>query len=134
MPEGVWFRHIVDTLMMGYEQSPPEIQSRVLELRRTLDNQGLDAGADTLQALLAREGVSLGRTTIWRILTRNDAITPQPQKNHGQPGTDSKPTNRIKHGNPMSPIGASATVGRWKSSAGSITTPGFFSTCQLITE
>jgi transposase InsO family protein len=58
----------------------PEIQSRVLDLRSTLENQGLDAGADTLQALLAREGVSLGRTTIWRILKRNDAITPQPQK------------------------------------------------------
>lgn len=61
-------------------QTPAKVEARVLELRRTLTESGLDAGADTIHALLGREGVSLGRTTIWRILKKNNQITAQPQK------------------------------------------------------
>jgi len=58
----------------------PELQARVITLRHNLESQGLDAGADTMQELLSREGIILGRTTIWRILKKNEAITAQPQK------------------------------------------------------
>ncbi|TXK52778.1 integrase core domain-containing protein, partial [Salinibacterium sp. dk5596] len=38
------------------------------------------SGADTIQAHLAREGIRVGRTTIWRILTAAGTVARQPQK------------------------------------------------------
>lgn len=61
-------------------RTPPEIHNRVLQLRTDLDAHGSDSGADTIQAYLAREGIALSRSTIWRILARAGTITPQPQK------------------------------------------------------
>nr|WP_249290998.1 DDE-type integrase/transposase/recombinase [Leucobacter manosquensis] len=61
-------------------QTPKHIRERILELRDTLLQHGSDAGADTIRTYLAREHVTVSRTTIWRILQRSGAITPQPQK------------------------------------------------------
>lgn len=61
-------------------RTPDRIRARVLELRASLISEGLDAGADTLHALLAAESVALSRSTIWRILTTAGVVESQPQK------------------------------------------------------
>jgi transposase InsO family protein len=61
--------------------TPPQTINRILELRATLLADGSDAGPHTIAALLAREHANPpGTTTIWRILTRAGAITPEPRK------------------------------------------------------
>lgn len=60
-------------------RTPDDIRARVLELRTQLTARG-DAGAETIRIHLAAEGVSLSRSTIWRILKAAEAIVPQPQK------------------------------------------------------
>lgn len=61
-------------------RTPDEVRRRVLELRTELRARGDDGGADTILALLAAQGVTLSRSTIWRILKAADVIVPQPQK------------------------------------------------------
>src|SRR5215213_6443681 len=59
----------------------------ILRLRKELSKQGLDAGAETIAAHLARRGPDEGGrpaipavSTIWRILSRRGFVRPQPQK------------------------------------------------------
>jgi transposase InsO family protein len=53
----------------------------VLRLRKQLDEQGLDAGADTIGWHLAHHhDTTLSRATINRILARHGAVTPEPAK------------------------------------------------------
>lgn len=61
-------------------RTPEAVRERVLELRRHLDEDGLDSGADTICAHLERAGVTISRTTVWRILTAAGNVTRQPQK------------------------------------------------------
>lgn len=61
-------------------RTPARTRARILELRTELRRTGSDAGADTIREYLAREHIHVSRSTIWRILTRASAITPQPQK------------------------------------------------------
>lgn len=61
-------------------RTPPTVATRVLQLRDQLVADGLDAGADTIAELLAREGTTLSRATVWRLLTAEGKIVPQPQK------------------------------------------------------
>lgn len=56
------------------------VRARVLELRAELVSAGHDAGADTIAALLARENITVSRTTTWRILKSAGLVVPQPQK------------------------------------------------------
>lgn len=61
--------------------SPEETTARVIALRRQLTEQGLDAGPHSIAAHLQRSGqASPSVTTIWRILTRAELITPEPRK------------------------------------------------------
>jgi transposase InsO family protein len=58
-----------------------EIEERIVELRTTLDAQGLDAGAHTIAFHLEGSGgPAPSVATIWRILKRRGFVTPQPQK------------------------------------------------------
>ena len=61
-------------------RTPDPVRARVLELRGQLIKDGLDAGPDTIHTHLAGEGHRIGRTTVWRILTRAGKVTPQRQK------------------------------------------------------
>lgn len=61
-------------------RTPAQVVTRVVKLRDELVLDGLDAGADTILELLAREGTLLSRATIWRLLRTEGKITPQPQK------------------------------------------------------
>jgi transposase len=61
--------------------TPPEVVARVLALRADLVADGCDAGPHSIAAVLDDEmDTPPGVTTIWRILTRAGAITPQPGK------------------------------------------------------
>lgn len=55
-------------------------RQRVMQMRASLEADGLDAGADTIRARLNGEGVTLSRSTIWRILRSAGSIVSQPQK------------------------------------------------------
>jgi transposase InsO family protein len=57
------------------------LEDEIVELRKELMDQGLDAGAHTIAVHLSRRhGRSPAPATIWRILSRRGFITPQPQK------------------------------------------------------
>ncbi len=61
--------------------TPPGTVDLVLELRRTLTAQGLDAGADTIAwHLQHHHHTQLSRSTIYRIIKRAELITPEPKK------------------------------------------------------
>ena len=60
----------------------PELEDQIIRYRKTLSKKGLDAGAETIAAHLAGDGVQPvpAVSTIWRILVRRGFVTPQPQK------------------------------------------------------
>ena len=64
----------------------PELEERIVRLRKELSKQGLDAGADTIRTHLQRvaDNPAVGRvpsvSTIWRILVRRGFVVPQPHK------------------------------------------------------
>src|SRR5215208_2545533 len=64
-----------------------DTEDAIIRLRKELSKQGLDAGAETIAAHLARQAsTGEGRpatpavSTIWRILSRRGFVRPQPQK------------------------------------------------------
>jgi transposase InsO family protein len=64
------------------QRTPVEVEDAVVALRKQLDEDGLDAGASTIQFHLGRRGVHAvpSVATIWRILVRRGFVTPQPKK------------------------------------------------------
>lgn len=71
------------------QATPHSVEEQVVALRKRLTERGLDAGAETIAAYLARRTprskTSSGTpppsvSTIWRILRRRGFVTPQPQK------------------------------------------------------
>lgn len=62
-------------------RTPPEVEAQIIELRRTLQEAGHDAGPHTIAAHLHRSnGQSPAVSTIWKILTRHDLIIAEPKK------------------------------------------------------
>ncbi len=64
-------------------RTPIEVEDEIVELRKGLLDQGLDAGAHTIAVHLGRRRGAAGVpsvATIWRILVRRGFVTPQPQK------------------------------------------------------
>lgn len=62
-------------------QLDPTVEDRIIELRKQLTEQGLDAGAATIAAHLhLQTGLSPALSTIHKVLTRRGFITPQPRK------------------------------------------------------
>jgi transposase InsO family protein len=61
--------------------TPPQVEDRIIELRKELVDLGTDAGADTIKTHLLREGLAAPSvSTIQRILTRRGFVTPAPKK------------------------------------------------------
>ncbi len=58
------------------------VEEEIVSLRKKLTEQGLDAGAETIAAYLARRTPTSAPSvsTVWRILKRRGFVTPQPQK------------------------------------------------------
>jgi transposase InsO family protein len=62
-------------------QTPIEVEEAIVLLRKQLDEEGLDAGAETLRYHLGRQfEVVPSVSTIWRILHRRGFVQPQPAK------------------------------------------------------
>jgi transposase InsO family protein len=64
-------------------QTPAEVEDMVLRRRKQLLESGCDHGPQSIVWSLQREGaleVVPSPSTVWQILTRRGAITPQPQK------------------------------------------------------
>jgi len=62
-------------------QTPEALQDEIVQMRKELSDQGLDAGAHTIAYHLSkRHGSCPSVATIWRILSRRGFVTPQPQK------------------------------------------------------
>src|SRR2546428_10965137 len=63
------------------QRTPETLEDEIVELRKDLFDQGLDAGAYTIASHLhRRHGTSPSVATIWRILCRRGFVTPQPHK------------------------------------------------------
>lgn len=57
------------------------LEDDIVELRKQLTEQGLDAGADTIRWHLARRRDDVPSvSTIWRVLCRRGFVTPEPKK------------------------------------------------------
>jgi transposase InsO family protein len=89
----VWRRRFAEEGLAGLEprstapqtspgRTPVEVEDLIVELRKGLEEEGLDAGAATIQWHLGRRG--LGRVpseaTIWRVLVRRGFVVPAPAK------------------------------------------------------
>jgi transposase InsO family protein len=62
-------------------RTPDKVEDQIVELRKALADQGLDAGAHTIAFHLAKGLDSVPSVaTIWRILSRRGFVTPQPHK------------------------------------------------------
>jgi transposase InsO family protein len=62
-------------------RTPPELEAAILELRRSLQEGGHDAGPHTIAAHMERDrGASPAPSTIWKVLTRNGLVAPEPKK------------------------------------------------------
>ena len=58
-----------------------DLEEEIVELRKHLAEEGLDAGAHTISFHLERRlGAAPAVSTIWRVLSRRGFVTPQPQK------------------------------------------------------
>jgi transposase InsO family protein len=58
-----------------------ETEDEIVRIRKDLDNEGLDAGAETIKWHLDQAGIPAPTvSTIWRILGRRGFITPEPKK------------------------------------------------------
>lgn len=63
------------------QQTPVQVEEEIVELRKALTDEGLDAGANTIAYhLTKRHGTGPSVATIWRILSRRGFVSPQPQK------------------------------------------------------
>jgi transposase InsO family protein len=63
------------------QQLSQDLEEEIVALRKTLAEEGLDAGAATIAFhLTRRHGRSPAASTIWRVLTRRGFVTPQPRK------------------------------------------------------
>lgn len=63
------------------QRTATAVEDAVVELRKELTGQGLDAGAETIAwHLCQRAGTAPSVATIWRVLTRRGFVTPQPHK------------------------------------------------------
>ena len=63
------------------QATPQPIEDEIVELRKQLSDDGLDAGAVTIAAQLARtHPVVPAASTIWRILVRRGFVVPHPQR------------------------------------------------------
>ena len=62
-------------------RTAPVLEDEIVELRKSLTDRGLDAGAHTIAYHLhERHGTAPAVSTIWRALKRRGFVSPQPQK------------------------------------------------------
>jgi transposase len=110
------------------QATPSAVEEQIVALRKTLVEQGLDAGAHTIAFhLQQRHGHAPSPATIWRILVRRGFVTPSRTSVPRVPMSGSKLICRTSAGRPTSPIGPWPTPPRSASSMSSMTTPACWS-------
>ena len=63
------------------QRTPDALEDQIVELRKSLTDQGLDAGAHTIAYHLGERHAGVPSVaTVWRILSRRGFVAPQPQK------------------------------------------------------
>jgi transposase len=87
-----------------------DLEDEIVRLRKKLQNQGLDAGAETIAAMLAartpRSQTSTSPSgvpavsTIWRILNRAGSWPRNPRNDPARPGPGSSPSSPTNAGRP----------------------------------
>ncbi len=76
-------------------RSGAAVEDEIVALRKQLSEQGLDAGAHTIQFHLMRRRrhrAVPSVATIWRVLRRHGFVTPNPRSDRAAPTTGCKPT------------------------------------------
>ena len=62
-------------------RTPDAVEDAIVEIRKSLAEEGFDAGAETIGWHLERRGLPAPSVaTIWRVLVRRGFITPEPKK------------------------------------------------------
>jgi transposase InsO family protein len=62
-------------------RTPRELEEAIIQLRRSLQEAGHDAGPHTIAAHLERDrGTSPAASTIWKVLTRHGLVVAEPRK------------------------------------------------------
>ena len=90
-------------------RTPQIVRDRIVALRDELVADGLDAGADTITEMLAREGVTTSRATVWRILTAAGRVDPATAETTALLVATVRPrTDPTSSGSPTSPTSSSA--------------------------
>lgn len=77
------------------------VEEQIIQLRKELSDQGLDAGAHTIAFHLSRRhpaGVVPSVATIWRILSRRGFVTPSPRSGRRARSSGSMPPARSVRG------------------------------------
>ena len=104
---------------------PDAAVSLIIELRKDLAGQGLDAGPHTIAWHLEHHHqVKVSAATVSRYLTRAGLVTPEPPSARSPPTSGSPPTCRTSAGRPTSPATRSPAGPAPRSWPGSMTTPG----------
>ena len=102
----------------------PAVIERIIEVRRQLVAEGLDGGPDTIAWHLEHHHrVAVSVSTIARILTRNQLVTPHRTSDLARHTSVSKPSNPTRPGKPTSPTTALPPASMSRSSPGSTITP-----------
>ena len=90
-----------------------DTEDLIIRLRKELSKQGLDAGAETIAAHLARQTPGDGGrlvvpavSTIWRILSRRGFVSRNRRNGRGRHGERFALTSPTNAGRPTSPIGS----------------------------
>ena len=107
------------------QRTPAVVEDEIVALRKTLQGQGLDAGAATIGWHLARrQGHAPAVSTIWRVLSAAGSSSPSRTNGPAPPTSGSKPTSRTNAGSSTSPTGGSPTAPTPRSSTSSMNRPG----------
>jgi hypothetical protein len=75
------------------QRAPAEVEEKIVELRKQLTEQGLDAGAETIRVHLQRHPAGArvpAVSTIWRILTRRGSSRRSRRSDRGRPMSGSR--------------------------------------------
>src|SRR6266545_4629279 len=83
------------------QRIPEALEDEIVELRKALTDEGLDAGAHTIAYhLTKRHGAAPSVATIWRILSRRALSPPSRRSGRGARSCGSRPRCRTSAGRP----------------------------------
>jgi transposase len=94
----------------------PTLEDEILALRKSLAEQGLDAGPHTIRYHLSRRHRKAvpSVATIWRALKHRGFIKPSPTSGLAAPGVASRPSCPTSAGRPTRPTGRWPTAATWR--------------------